>query len=178
MARPSGGTTGVSVGCVPRSARENLNLFFKNNFFLVAPRYLLPRGPLRLPARPALAGPPTPIRAPTSAPPTARGHWLDPTCWADRAGGVAPQFLIGLQFSSGDHFRPVGRAVSWSCATAADAPRCGGPCRSMTMACMPMYASTQLHWYWLLTGTVLTFNTINRYNLIDPDPDPDQVPKG
>eukprot|EP01052_Picozoa_sp_SAG31_P022498 SAG31_NODE_1791_length_7258_cov_12.040928_8_plen_157_part_00 len=48
---------------------------------------------------------PTPITAPTSAPSTARrGHWLDPTCWADRARGATPQLVISLQSSSGDHF--------------------------------------------------------------------------
>ena len=86
------------------------------------------------PGRPA--EPPTPVRAATSAPPTARGHWLDPTCRADRAGWVAPQFLIGLQFSSGDHFRPMGRAVSWSCAAAADVPM------RRTMAWLPVRAAS------------------------------------
>ena len=31
---------------------------------------------------------------PTAAPPPARGHWLDRTCWSDRVGGAAHQFLI------------------------------------------------------------------------------------
>ena len=45
-----------------------------------------------------------------------------------------------LDFGGLSVWQAVGVAISWSCAAAADAPM------RRTMSCMPMHASTQLHY--------------------------------